>query len=50
MSNRIPNKILEDKNNLTEITSIMEFFLKVKGDFPFLDVQKGGHLHLMTPL
>ena len=43
------NKSLEDKNNLNNII-LIEFFLKVKGDFPFLDIQKGGCLHLMTLL
>ena len=34
-------KSLEDENNSNEII-LIGFFLKVKGDFPFLDAQKGG--------
>ena len=34
------NKSLENKNKSNEII-LMGFFLKVEGDFPFLDVQKG---------
>ena len=43
------NKSLEDKNNSNEIFQI-GFSLEVNlGDFPFLDVQKGGRSHLTTP-
>ena len=34
-------KSLENKNNSNEII-LIGLFLKIKGDFSFLDVQKGG--------
>ena len=42
------NKSLEDKNNSNKII-LAAIFLKVKGDFPFLDFQKGGRSNLTTP-
>ena len=49
---KLGNKSLEDKNNLNEIILMQLFFLKVKGDFPFLDVKKGvvRTLRLIPPL
>ena len=35
------NKSLEDKNN-SNVIILIGFFMKFKGDFLFLDVQKGG--------
>ena len=43
------NKSLDDKNNSNEII-LIHFFLIVKTDFPFLDIQKGIRSHLPTPL
>ena len=42
------NKNLEDQNNSNEII-LTGFFLKVKEDFPFLNIQKGDRSHLTTP-
>ena len=37
----------EGKNNSIEII-LIGFFLRVRGDFPFPDVQKGGLSHLTS--
>ena len=44
------NKSLDDKNILNEVI-LIKFFLKVKGDFPLLDVQKIYKINkILSPL